>query len=79
MSMSTTPVPTPLTMPTRPSLPRPVAVAPARPAHPVGEAPARRANPGDRLTVDPDDRRRRARTALLELAVSRSVERGRVI
>ena len=71
--------PTPLTMPTHANLPRPVAAAPVRPAHPVGQAPARRANPGDRLTVDPDDRRRRARTALLELAVSRSVERGRVI
>jgi len=42
-------------------------------------APTRRATAGDKLTVDPDDRRRRARTALLELAVARSVERRRAI
>jgi hypothetical protein len=47
------------------------APAPARPA----PAPSR----GDRLTVDPDDRRRRARIALLELAVSRTAERRRVV
>jgi len=29
--------------------------------------PPRRANPGDELTVDPADRRRRARAALLDL------------
>lgn len=29
--------------------------------------PQRRANPGDELTVDPADRRRRARAALLDL------------
>ncbi|QJW35035.1 hypothetical protein [Cellulosimicrobium protaetiae] len=29
--------------------------------------PRRRANPGDELTVDPTDRRRRARAALLDL------------
>ncbi|SKC57622.1 hypothetical protein [Krasilnikoviella flava] len=69
------PVPTPATMPattSRPILPSPHASAGSRPAE-------RRANPGDRMTVDPDDRRRRARTALLELAVARSVERRRVI
>ncbi|WP_426310316.1 hypothetical protein [Cellulosimicrobium sp. E-16] len=31
------------------------------------EEPQRRANPGDELTVDPADRRRRARAALLDL------------
>ncbi|MFF8345726.1 hypothetical protein ACF049_05185 [Cellulosimicrobium funkei] len=33
----------------------------------VHGAPRRRANPGDELTVDPTDRRRRARAALLDL------------
>ncbi|MGF0118501.1 hypothetical protein ACQFYA_19610 [Promicromonospora sp. Marseille-Q5078] len=60
------PTPTPTTM--RPILPA---------SHSV--APTRRATAGDQLTVDPDDRRRRARTALLELAVARSVERRRAI
>ncbi|MDF9877820.1 hypothetical protein [Cellulosimicrobium cellulans] len=31
------------------------------------DEPRRRANPGDELTVDPADRRRRARAALLDL------------
>ncbi|GED11546.1 hypothetical protein [Cellulosimicrobium cellulans] len=31
------------------------------------DEPQRRANPGDELTVDPADRRRRARAALLDL------------
>lgn len=31
------------------------------------DEPQRRANPGDELTVDPADRRRRARSALLDL------------
>ncbi|MFD4991138.1 hypothetical protein ACFWH7_19050 [Cellulosimicrobium cellulans] len=31
------------------------------------DEPQRRANPGDELTVDPVDRRRRARAALLDL------------
>ncbi|MFC8598305.1 MULTISPECIES: hypothetical protein [unclassified Isoptericola] len=64
------PVPTP----TPPSL-RPILSS----SSPSASAPTRRPTAGDRLTVDPDDRRRRARTALLELAVARTVERRRVI
>lgn len=68
---ATMPVPTPVPAPSRAVLPSP---------HSPGAAGSgRRANPGDRLTVDPDDRRRRARTALLELAVARSVERRRTL
>ncbi|MFC7876459.1 hypothetical protein [Isoptericola sp. NPDC057391] len=69
---ATMPVPTPVPAPSRAVLSSP---------HPAPAAPGagRRANPGDRLTVDPDDRRRRARTALLELAVARSVERRRTV
>lgn len=37
----------------------------------------RRPTRGDLLTVDPQDRRRRAQAALLELVVTRSVERRR--
>ncbi|MCK9793941.1 hypothetical protein M1843_09315 [Isoptericola sp. 4D.3] len=68
------PVPTPVPS----SVPTPTRV-PARPILPSPHTgtPARRATAGDRLTVDPDDRRRRARTALLELAVARSAERRR--
>ncbi|MFI2104247.1 hypothetical protein ACH436_13205 [Isoptericola sp. NPDC019693] len=66
---ATMPVPTPA--PSRIVLPSPHTV--------TAPGAARRANPGDRLTVDPDDRRRRARTALLELAVARSVERRRTV
>lgn len=68
---ATMPVPTPVPATTRAILPSP---------HPAaGAGTVRRANPGDRLTVDPEDRRRRARTALLELAVARSVERRRMV
>jgi hypothetical protein len=81
------PVPTPATMTATMSarmpapMPAPLPAPMSRPvqAPPHTAASERRANPGDRLTVDPDDRRRRARTALLELAVARSVERRRVI
>lgn len=34
---------------------------------------------GDLLTVDPDDRRRRARIALLELSIARTTERRRAV
>ncbi|HWV76628.1 MAG TPA: hypothetical protein VN027_04880 [Isoptericola sp.] len=67
----TMPVPTPVPAATRAILPSPHTA--------TGAATVRRANPGDRLTVDPEDRRRRARTALLELAVARSVERHRTV
>ncbi|MDF2807915.1 MAG: hypothetical protein K0S43_2861 [Cellulosimicrobium sp.] len=55
---------------------RPLFSAPSTPGHAdlgvtldLGprEEPQRRANPGDELTVDPADRRRRARAALLDL------------
>ncbi|MFE5290589.1 hypothetical protein ACFQ8T_00290 [Isoptericola sp. NPDC056618] len=68
---ATMPVPTPVPAPSRAVLPSPHSAA--------ASGAGRRANPGDRLTVDPDDRRRRARTALLELAVARSVERRRAL
>ena len=77
------PVPTPVPM--RAPMPTPTPARTTRhttaPAAAASHAPARtrRANPGDRLTVDPDDRRRRAQTALLELAVTRTVARRRTI
>ncbi|MEU2200711.1 hypothetical protein [Isoptericola sp. NPDC019482] len=60
-------------------VPTPVAPRAILPSPHPGTGTVRRANPGDRLTVDPEDRRRRARTALLELAVARSVERRRTV
>jgi len=60
----------------------PATVARTHPAtHPLatdpGTADTRRPTRGDRLTVDPADRRRRAQTALLELVVTRSAGRRR--
>jgi len=73
------PVHQPVHTPVRTAVPVPAPPARRAPSSPLDAAPARRANRGDERTVDPEDRRRRARTALLELAVARSVERRRVI
>jgi len=51
---------------TRTTAHRPADHGVTRDLHPR-EEPQRRANPGDELTVDPADRRRRARAALLDL------------
>lgn len=58
-------------MDTRPAVPSPSAT-PAAPAH------ERRGsgNPGDELTIDPADRKRRARAALRELSRSTAARRG---
>lgn len=44
-----------------------------------GGSSSPRPSQGDLLTVDPEDRRRRARVALLELAVSRTTQRRRAV